>query len=229
MNRTKIFICAATLVALCAPAAMAVPFSNGSFESPVITYPAYQVTSDTVWTLSSAQIMSSASLTIYGGGGLTTTDQGTQFAVLNSNGSAGSISQTFDTIIGGQYSVSFAQNQFYTNNGSSPPQPTSVNLTATAPGYSGNFVYNRGTLPGSFVTDALWDHHSFTFTATGTSSTLSFIGNSTSGANYGQAIDNVIVAFIPPPVPAPEPASIALLGVGMLGLVTLRRRQRAVS
>ena len=57
MNRIKIFICAATLVVICAPPAMAVPFSNGSFESPVLA--SYQATSTSAWTLTSAQVTSS--------------------------------------------------------------------------------------------------------------------------------------------------------------------------
>jgi len=53
----------------------------------------------------------------------------------------------------------------------------------------------------------------FTFTADSTTSTLKFYTPDTSG--YGPIIDNVVVT--------PEPASLALVGLGGLALMSRRR------
>src|ERR1700744_2821925 len=86
-------------------------FSNGSFETPQNPSGVYEVSSIDAWTLTNAHVTSSAELNTAHGGSTTAAD-GQQFATLNANGSIGSVAQTFDTVAGKHYLVSFAQNQF---------------------------------------------------------------------------------------------------------------------
>jgi hypothetical protein len=69
-----------------------------------------------------------------------------------------------------------------------------------------------------------YDHFAYNFTSSGGVATLTFTPNDFSPQpNF--MLDNVSIA------PVPEPSSVALLGVGCLGLITLgwKRRQKAVT
>jgi choice-of-anchor C domain-containing protein len=63
-----------------------------------------------------------------------------------------------------------------------------------------------------------WLTQEFDFTATASTETLTFA--SLTGGFYGPALDNVRIEQVP------EPATLALLGVGLAGLAASRRRQR---
>lgn len=147
----------------------------------------------------------------WGGGSLA--QNGTQAIAFNGGDRAanGMLSQTFATVIGQTYTLSF-------DYGSTSPWAQSLNYG----------VFENGTnksLVSGFVTDnnvaGLLDTYRFNFIATSTSSILRFadVGTNNSISNDG-LLDNVRVEV-------PEPASMALIGVGLMGLGFGRRRKAA--
>ncbi len=123
-----------------------------------------------------------------------------------SGGGAGSLSQSFDTLIGQKYVVTFDM-------AGNPDSGSLKSMTVSAAADSANYTFD------STVTSKPnmgWASKSFQFTANSTTSTLMFASNEYSA--YGPALDNVKVQAVP------EPASMAALTVGALGL--LRRRNR---
>jgi hypothetical protein len=183
---------------------------NGSFEEPSIldlkkrgpgspTNEGYESTVAEGWTLVNALAVSSVVLNNVHQASTATAD-GAQFLVLNARGHSGSASQTFETIADQEFEVTFAHNQFY-----GLPEPTrgdppkTVELTATVVGslrtlFAENFVYKRGERTAIFTTDpAPWPMRRFRFKSIGSSTTLTFTGNTSTYGNFGQVIDDVIV------------------------------------
>jgi hypothetical protein len=71
------------------------------------------------------------------------------------------------------------------------------------------------------LTSATYEEFTTTVTASSTSSVLEFDGG---GGIYGGDIDDVSLVLASP-IPAAEPASLALLATGLAGLAGLRRRR----
>jgi choice-of-anchor C domain-containing protein len=184
--------------------AHAAPFMNGSFE--IGTNPGGGFS-----TLAAGSTAISG-WEIYGGaidyiGGWWQAAEGARSVDLNGNAGAAGIRQTFDTVIGTTYRVQFA----LAGNPDGLPDLKQV------------FVQS-GSASSAFTFDATstsrpamgWVYESLLFTASASSTTLSFLSQ-TSGAFYGPAIDDVSVTAVP------EPASLALLTLG-LGVLAARRR-----
>ncbi len=124
---------------------------------------------------------------------------------------------TFDTISqtisglhpGSQYTLSWG----YGDRPGSGPQQLDVSLGGSP------VTSDFGT-----GTTGLWTLNSFVITATATSEVLSFAAVDTSGIggapSVGNEVDSVSLVGVP------EPASMVLLGSGMLGLGLFRRRHR---
>lgn len=122
----------------------------------------------------------------------------------------GGVEQTISTVAGQTYTL-----QFYIgaqNNSGSYAAPVSIN--ASINGGTATTFYNNSTGSGQ-----QWVLASQSFVATGTSTTIDLIGNSSAGGQY-IGLDNVSVTQS-----VPEPNSIAALGCGLLGLIGLKKRK----
>ncbi len=218
---------AALSVSLLAGTVAALPFQNGSFEiggvAPCNTFNVpVGSTLITGWTISAGNIdwlgsppscgwqpsQGAASLDLVGSGA----------------GGIGGIQQTFDTIPGTAYVLSFD----LAGNYGAPPviKPLAVTIN----GVTSNFTFDT---TGRSLNAMGWATQTINFTAAGTSSTVNFVSNvSASGGtlNAGAALDNVRVALLVAPVSADVPldwahwaAIMAIMIAG--GMVMLRRRR----
>lgn len=133
---------------------------------------------------------------------------------------AGSIAQTFDTQPGTSYEVIFA---LAGNPDGGVPAVKVLRVLAT-----GGVAVDYSFAPQGHSTSAMgWVDQTYTFTATGASTTLSF--TSLANANSGPALDNVRVrgqVVVAAAIPVPAAAWWALLALigGLLGVVWHARR-----
>ncbi len=142
---------------------------------------------------------------------------------LDLNGWApGGIQQSFDTVMGNQYEVTF----WLAGNPDGGPVIKTLNVAATGnPDQDYTFDisdYNRRSMG--------WTQHTYSFMAHGSIVTLSFTSKTINVGGlsaYGPALDNVSVVGFGPPIPrVPEPATMLLLGSGLIGLWGFRKKVR---
>lgn len=198
-----------------AATAWAQPIQNGSFEvGPLIGNPPGFAqlpngsTSVTAWTVTGSNIDFIA--------GYWVAADGTRSLDLNGTGTGG-IEQVFNTVAGRTYQVDFA----LAGNPEGGPAVKNLQVQATG-GSASNYTFDT---TGHSVASMGWETRSYTFTATGASTTLSFTSLDT-GA-YGPALDNVVVTTIAVPRSAaavPTLSQWAFLSLGaLLGLFALGR------
>jgi choice-of-anchor C domain-containing protein len=127
---------------------------------------------------------------------------------------AGGIQQTFNTTIGETYRVTFDLA------GNPDGNPTIKEMRVSAGGNSADFSFD---ITGKSLSNMGWVSNSWDFTATGTTTTLSFLNLADTA--YGPALDNVsVIALSPPSIPEPS-SMLGLLGLGVLGIGSAFKRQ----
>lgn len=195
-------------ITLTAATAQAVSLiTNGSFELATIVPDGDTLeagsTAITGWTVTSGDID-------YIGNYWTASD-GVRSLDMNGR-TSGNISQSFSTIIGKEYEVRFDMA------GNPDSGPTIKSLRASVDSIFFDFTFDN---TGWTRTSMGWEEKSFLFTAIAPETTLSFI-SLTADCCWGPALDNVEVARIS----NPEPASLLLLGSGLVGLAARRKRRQ---
>lgn len=193
--------------------AQAAPFQNGSFETgPApggflnLTVGDTQITG---WTVTGTSID-------YIGTYWAAAD-GSRSLDLSGVG-AGGVEQTFDTVAGRTYRVSFA----LAGNMDCGPQVKTVQVLADG-GAATDYTFD--TAGHSLPSNMGWTTQTYTFTATGATTTLAFTSQDTT--NCGPALDNVVVTDVTPaPVPATSEWGLMVLA-SLMGLAALHRRRRS--
>jgi uncharacterized protein DUF642/PEP-CTERM motif-containing protein len=221
----KISLMVCTLV--CFVPARADLITNGSFESPVVP-----VGSFTSFGSGSTLIPGWTVVGAAGGVAIVNTtfsqecctfpaEAGSQWLDLtgvNTNSVEG-VEQTVATAAGTQYTLSF-----WVGNVDDPGGifGTTSTVDVRVGGLS-------GTLLGAFTNSSTekgtleWEKFTTSFTATGSSTTLDFL-NADPGNDNSNGLDNVSLVAGPTTSAVPEPATLPLLVVGLIGLGLIRRR-----
>lgn len=151
--------------------------------------------------------------------------KGNQALDLNGNNN-GAIRQDFATIFGQLYSLSFA----YADNpniDTGEIGPSTANIEVTDLINNNSLLFSdsisHSTSTNGPPASADWKLFSRTFTAASTTTRLTFTSTSGSTPSAGIILDDVKVEAVTASVP--EPATFALLGLGLIGLGFSRRRR----
>ena len=192
---------------------MAARFQNGSFENA-------SVDPDGAFVTLAAGSMQITGWTVVSGdidyiGGYWMASNGARSLDLVGNQNVGGVEQTFDTVPGATYQVLFDM----AGNPTGPP--TIKPLTVSAGAVIQDYTFD---ITGKSVSNMGWVTNQFMFTATGKSTTLSFISDTTGlGCCFGAALDNVRVNAIDLPAAAAVPlkwaaplAALLILGFAQL-------------
>lgn len=201
-------LAAVAAVAMLPSAANAAEFVNGSFEAGT---PAGSFSTVSGGNNSSITGWTATGNSVDYIGSYWTAQDGSRSIDLN-GGAQGGIQQTFDTLAGVQYNVTF----WLAGNPDGAPITKNVLVSATG-ATDGLFSFDS---TGTSKINMGWSKYTYNFVGTGSPTTLSFASQN-AGA-YGAALDNVAVNAVP------EPATWALMLIGFAA-VGFGMRRRAPS
>jgi choice-of-anchor C domain-containing protein len=191
--------------------------SNGSFETASITPGSFTnvasgSTAITGWTVSLGNIDYIGSLWTASNGSRSLDLEGSAGTCnLVIPNCPGGISQSFSTVAGQQYQVTFDLA------GNPLNLPVTKTILVSAAGQSQTFTFN---VTGHNTANMGWVTDTWTFTASGATTTLEFDTGDSPATGWGPALDNVSVDLVGTTVP--EPTSLLLLGSGLLVLAGRR-------
>jgi Protein of unknown function (DUF642)/PEP-CTERM motif len=132
------------------------------------------------------------------------------------SGTYGSVSQTLGTVAGASYRLSF-QGGTYT-------YPFDANYRAPTLVVNAGSATQSHELPDDAPATGSWTLYSLDFTATDSSTVISFSGSGgVTGHTFYLGIDNAAVELLSLPVPEPTTYALLLAGLGLVGVAARRR------
>ncbi len=212
----KLLLTATVAVCMPASASAAQLIVNGGFEAPTVDDPCCITSPPTAipgWTATPDVNVVNGTFSS-NPGGTNLAYEGLQYLDLVGQSGMGSISQTFNTVIGQTYDISFA----YSHNLFSGTQGATADFSV------GDLIGSLSHSSGS-NSDLDWMIFTGSFTATDRSTTLTFT-NLTGGPNEGVLLDAVSVQGA---VPEPATWALLILGFGVVGGAMRQRSRKTLS
>ena len=149
--------------------------------------------------------------------------EGTQYLDLIGEGYAGSISQSFDTVLNQVYTLTFSYSHNIFGGPSVPPLTFSADFSVGD--LNNQLLHGSVTHSSGTNTDLNWKTYTGSFVGTGAPETLNFTNTSPATGNAGIFLDAISVSA------APEPATWMMMigGFGVAGVAMRRRRRETLA
>ena len=148
-------------------------------------------------------------------------NSGTHSVDMNGTTPGGTLQQSISTVLGQAYQLTF---YLSANPDQLDAHPDSRALVASAGSTNGIFTYKFDSPPNDH--DHMnWAQYSLFFTATGSTTVLSFASAAPQNCCYGPALDDVAVVAIP----EASTWAMMILGFAGVGFLSYRRKSRAVA